>query len=64
MNIKKLEKWVWILVYAGLVIGGLGLAVQRSDASLGWGLVSLGGAAILAGALLIWVRSRIKTDQT
>jgi len=63
-NVKKLEKWVWVLVYAGLAIGGLGLAVQRSDASLGWGLVTLGGAAIVAGATLIWVRSRIKSDQT
>lgn len=61
MNVKKIEKWVWILVYAGLVIGGLGLAVQRSDASLGWTLTSLGGASIIAGAALIWLRSRIKT---
>jgi hypothetical protein len=64
MNVKKIEKWVWILVYAGLAVGGLGLAVQRSDASLGWSLTSIGGAGILAGALLVWVRSRIKTDKT
>jgi hypothetical protein len=38
--------------------------VQRSDASLGWSLTSIGGAGILAGALLVWVRSRIKTDKT
>ena len=64
MNAKKMEKWVWIFVYAGIVVGGVGLALQRGDSTLGWTLTSLGGASILAGATLIWLRSRIKTDKT
>jgi hypothetical protein len=61
---KRIEKWVWLLVYGGLIVGGLGLAVRPSDASLGWGLASIGGALIVGGATLIWLRSRIKTDKT
>jgi len=63
-NPKRIEKWVWILIYAGLFVGGLGLAVQRSDAAMGWGIASIGGALIVAGALLIWLRSRINADKT
>jgi len=61
---KRIETWVWILVYGGLIVVGLGLAVQRSDASLGWGIASIGGALIVGGAVLVWLRSRIKTDKT
>jgi len=63
-NTKRIEKWVWILIYGGLIVGGLGLAVQASDASLGWTLASIGGALIVGGATLVWLRSRIKTDKT
>jgi hypothetical protein len=61
---KRIEKWVWILIYGGLIVGGLGLAVQRTDASTGWGMATIGGALIAAGALLIWLRSRITSDKT
>ena len=61
---KRIEKWVWVLVYAGLAILGLGLAVQRSDAPLGWGLASIGAALIAGGAVLVWLRSRMTADKT
>jgi hypothetical protein len=64
MNTKKLETSVWVLIYAGLIVGGIGLAVRRADASLGWGMASVGAALIVAGAALIWLRSRLKTDKT
>ena len=61
-NTKRIETWVWVLVYAGLIGVGLGLAVQRGGASFGWAIAGIGGASVGAGALLVWIRSRIKTD--
>ena len=56
---RKIETWVWVLVYGGMALFGLGLAVQRSDATLGWGMASVGAAIVAAGAVLVWVRSRM-----
>jgi hypothetical protein len=57
---SKVQAWVWILIYAGLIRLGLGLSVQRSDAALGWGLVMVGLAGIAIGGVLVWVRTRMK----
>lgn len=62
MQAGTLEKLIWILIYGGLLSVGLGLAVQRTDAALGWGIVGVGGVTAVIGALLIVVRSRMKTD--
>ncbi len=55
----RIQKWIWILIYPGIVLLALGLSVQRSDAALGWGIATSGIAAIVAGLVLIWVRSRM-----
>jgi membrane protein DedA with SNARE-associated domain len=60
MNSKRIEVWVWVLVYAGMILLGLGVSVQGSDASLGWGIAVVGIVAMLIGAVLVWVRSRMK----
>ena len=57
----RVEVWIWVLVYVGLALLGLGLAVQRSDASLGWTMAAIGIVLTLAGAVLVWVRSRMKS---
>ena len=62
MNAKRIEKWIWVLVYAGLACFGLGLAVQRSDGSLGWAIAVVGATLVVAGALLVWIRSRMNID--
>ena len=56
----RIQKWIWMLVYAGIVLFALGLVVQRNDASLGWGMAVTGGALVVIGIVLIWVRSRMK----
>ncbi|MBI5257478.1 MAG: hypothetical protein HY855_13340 [Burkholderiales bacterium] len=58
---QRLERWTWVLIYGGLLTLVLGLAVERVDSPLGWSLVVGGGAATLAGVLLIVLRSRIKS---
>ncbi|HEY9237932.1 MAG TPA: hypothetical protein VIP10_03745 [Burkholderiaceae bacterium] len=56
----RLQKWSWILIYVGIVLLALGLAVQRSDLALGWGIAAPGIAMIVIGIVMIWVRSRMK----
>lgn len=56
----RVEVWIWVLIYAGMALVGLGLATQRGDAVLGWVMVGVGAALIVVGALLIWLRSRMK----
>lgn len=60
MKTTSIEKWTWWLIYVGLGMVGLGLAVQRRDESVGWPFIVLGGVAVALGVLLIFLRSRIK----
>ncbi len=62
MNTKRVEAWVWVLVYLGLILIGVGVSVQRGDAALGWGITAVGIALDTLGVILIWVRSRAKDE--
>ena len=57
---SRIETWIWVLVYLGLILLGLGLSVQRSDAALGWTIAAVGSGAVAIGIVLIWLRSRMK----
>jgi len=56
------EKLVWVYVYAGLILLGLGLAVQRSASTIGWTIAAIGAVSIVIGIVLVWVRSRMKQE--
>ncbi|MES2363325.1 MAG: hypothetical protein V4646_16260 [Pseudomonadota bacterium] len=59
--IARLQALIWILIYGGLLTLVLGLSVQRTSDPIGWSMV-VGGALVAAlGAVLIYVRSRLKT---
>jgi len=58
MQNATLEKWVWVLVYAGMVIFGLGVWFIEHSLAVGSTLLVAGGLLVAAGALLIWLRSR------
>ena len=59
MKPAKVETLVWVLIYGGLLLLVLGLAVQRLEDAVGWSLVGLGAAMAAVGVVLIWVRSRM-----
>jgi hypothetical protein len=60
MDDPALEKWAWVLLYGGLLLAVLGVFVQPRDAVSGSLMTIVGGAAAVAGAVMIWWRSRRK----
>ena len=60
LNKQRVERLVWILVYGGLLSLVLGMCVQRYDRLLADILQAGGTVVACTGALLIWVRSRMK----
>jgi hypothetical protein len=59
----RVEVWVWVMVYGGLILVGLGLSTRRSDAGIGWVLIVAGVVAAAIGGVLVWVRSRMNPDK-
>jgi hypothetical protein len=59
MRASTVENFVWVLIYGGLLLGGLGLFVDREGSALGIVMVVVGAVALLAGIVLVWVRSRM-----
>ena len=58
MSNKRMEVWIWVCIYAGLLLMSLGLFVVRAQAASGWLLGTLGGLLVLAGVVLVVLRSR------
>jgi hypothetical protein len=61
-TIARLENTIWILLYGGLLTLVLGLFTQRADDALGLSLVVGGGAVAALGAVLVYVRSRVRSS--
>lgn len=60
INKLRVERLVWILVYGGLLTLVLGMFLQRYDRLLADTFQICGTIVASIGALLIWVRSRMK----
>ena len=61
-KLKRLQALIWVFIYGGLLTLVLGLSVERNDESLGFLMALGGGGLALLGAVLIYVRSRLKAD--
>ena len=61
MHAKRIEKWIWPLIYGGLLLLSLGLFVWRriDGTGMGWALVLIGAAGVVAGSVLVVLRSRL-----
>ena len=62
MKTSTIETLTWVLIYGGLLVLCLGIAVRRTAEPLGTGLMAVGGVVAAAGFALIYVRSRRKDD--
>ncbi len=60
MKPKVLEKWIWILIYGGLLCLVAGLAISQRQEGLGQTMVGVGIVVAVVGALLIVVRAKMK----
>lgn len=60
MTASRVETLVWILIFGGLLLVGLGASVRRSDDALGLGIAIVGAILAAIGAVLIYVRSRMQ----
>jgi hypothetical protein len=62
MTLAQIDKWLWLAIYGGIVVGVLGLATHGRDALLGWGLAAAGVLLIAGGVVMIFWRARAKDD--
>ena len=58
--IAWVERLIWILIYGGLFAVILGLVARPHAATAGWALMVSGACVAAAGAVLVWVRSRMR----
>lgn len=56
-----IDRLVWTLIYGGLFVLILGLAALPSHAVASWSLILIGVLLVVAGAVLIWVRSSLSS---
>ena len=60
--IAWIDTLIWVLIFGGLFGVVLGLATRPQDAAVGWSLIVIGACVTAAGAVLVWVRSRMRED--
>jgi hypothetical protein len=60
MSAQRIETWIWVLIYGGLLSLSLGWFVTPRQGP--WGELMIGGGigATIVGVVLIVVRSRMK----
>jgi hypothetical protein len=63
MLTARVDKLIWISLFAGLVGLGLGVSVARSDGTLGWVFMAGGVVLMVVGTTLLWRRSRERSQQ-
>jgi hypothetical protein len=61
MTIKRIQTWTWVLIFGGLFLLVAAFIGVSGGLGFNWYLGVLGIAATLAGAILVWVRSRMDT---
>jgi len=57
---KRIQRWVWICIYGGLLLLTLSHFVQAMDAVLAGWAFWLGLPLVVLGCVLIYVRSRME----
>ena len=64
LSVARLDVLIWALMYGGLFGVGLGVALQRTGETYGWGVIVAGAVVVAIGIVLLWVRSRLREPQS
>ena len=59
VSTQRIGTLIWALIFGGLFVVAIGIALERSGESYGWSFIGAGGVAIVVGCVLVWVRSRM-----
>jgi len=62
LRLARLETLIWSLIYGGLLTLVIGLYMGRREEGTGGVMVVVGIAVTLAGAVLVFVRSRLREE--
>ena len=57
LTVAKVEVLIWVLIYGGLLILAVGLALREVHGLLAGTVSLIGGLIAAAGVVLIWIRS-------
>jgi len=63
-TLARVEALIWTLIYGGLFATIIGVATGGVHIAAGWSLGVMGAIAVVAGVVLIWVRSRMTETPT
>ncbi len=58
MSNATIETLVWVFIYAGMAVFGLGVWFIEHSLAVGSTLMVFGSAAVAGGIVLIWLRSK------
>ena len=56
---SRIGALVWVLIYGGLLVCVLGVALSRGGLDYGWTVSVVGMVIAVAGVVLVYVRSRM-----
>ena len=62
VGLMRLERLIWTLIYGGLLAVVLGVFMVRGGDEAGSTLSMVGGVVAAIGAVLIYVRSRMREE--
>ena len=60
--IQRIQLLIWVFIYGGLLAIVLATFVARTDEGTAWWMTLTGGVFVVVGAVLIYVRSRLKAS--
>ena len=61
-TLVRIEKLIWTLIFVGLLLVAIGYVTARAEPTMGLALMVAGGVGAVVGAVLIWVRSRLRSE--
>lgn len=61
-RLARMETLIWVLIYGGLLTLLIGLYMSREVGGSGFPLVLAGSAVTTCGAVLVYVRSRLREE--